>query len=96
MINVVRRAEGASIESALAITGALVRERVGAFEGAERSLLGSLAIQSAAGDDVQSYVRALRNWIAGFVNWLYESERYLEEKGSEVSAFGWVFMAVDN
>jgi hypothetical protein len=43
--------------------------------------------------DVRLYVRSLRDCIAGFINWMYETEMFFGGNGSEVRSFGWVFLA---
>jgi len=42
---------------------------------------------------LHSYVQALRNCIAGTINWAYETELYFGKKGDEIRAFGWVFLS---
>lgn len=79
-----------SLEDALAMAGNVFAQRVEAFLDVERALLP--AITDA--ENVRSYVQGLRDWVAGLVNWLYETERYFGEKGSEVRAFGWIFVPV--
>jgi hypothetical protein len=43
--------------------------------------------------DVRLYIRSLRDCIAGFINWMYETEMFFGVNGSEVRSFGWVFLA---
>ena len=42
--------------------------------------------------DIRLYVQGLRDCIAGFINWMYETELFFGDKGSEVRAFGWIFL----
>ena len=81
-----------SLSSALTYTGTLVKQNVATFLATEREFAacGELAMN----DDVGRYVRGLRDCIAGTVNWLYETERYLGTKGYEVRSFRWVFVPV--
>jgi hypothetical protein len=44
-------------------------------------------------DDVRLYTQGLRDIMIGTVHWLYETDLYFGEKGEEVRAFGWVFLA---
>jgi hypothetical protein len=44
-------------------------------------------------DDVSSYVQALRDCVAGTINWVYETELYFGKKGDEIRTFGWVFLS---
>lgn len=87
-----------SLEDALATAGNIFNQRVEALLDVERALLRELpAITDAEKENegnIRSYVQGLRDWVAGFVNWLYETERYFGEKGSEVRAFGWIFVPV--
>jgi len=41
---------------------------------------------------VQDYITRLKDYIAGTINWLYETELYFGKKGSEIRTFGWVFI----
>ncbi|KIJ58608.1 hypothetical protein HYDPIDRAFT_102325 [Hydnomerulius pinastri MD-312] len=92
LVTVLMRERSASLDSALVFAGTLIKQSVDAFLEAEHELLSS----SDLGTDreVQRYVLGLRDWIAGSVNWLYETQRFLGEKGSEVRTFGWVFVPV--
>ncbi|KAG6333344.1 hypothetical protein ID866_5750 [Astraeus odoratus] len=92
LIMVFRKVEKLSLEDALTRAGTVVKERVDAFLDVEHTFLQSLEDGHESINDVQSYVQGLRDWVSGFVNWLYETERYLGKKGSEVRAFGWVFL----
>ncbi|KIM60286.1 hypothetical protein SCLCIDRAFT_1217071 [Scleroderma citrinum Foug A] len=96
IITVLRRTETLPLEGALALAGTLTKERVDAFMDTERIILESLVTASQPTNmDVRSYIQGLRDWVAGFVNWLYETNRYLGEKGCEVRAFGWVFIPLN-
>jgi hypothetical protein len=43
------------------------------------------------GRDVDRYVQGLRDFIAGSVNWLYETQLFFGDRGEQVRMFGWVF-----
>ncbi|KAH7886548.1 isoprenoid synthase domain-containing protein, partial [Phlebopus sp. FC_14] len=90
------------LDGALVLAGTLVQQSVDAFLDSERALLAhvrqsQVQHQRERGGtwDVERYVRGLRNWVAGFVNWLYESRVYFGDKGMEVRTFGWVFVPVE-
>lgn len=68
----------------------LVKQSVEAFLATEEALLS--VPEFAADHEIRRYLRGLRDWIAGFVNWLYETQLFLGEKGNEVRTFGWVFI----
>lgn len=94
-LNVLSVIESGSLEGALVMAGNIVNQRVNAFLDVERALLQGLTMDTQSGNEsIRSYVQGLRDWVAGFVNWLYETERYFGDKGSEVRAFGWVFVPV--
>lgn len=42
--------------------------------------------------DLHSCVQALKDCVAGTVNWVYETELYFGKKGEEIRTFGWVFL----
>lgn len=42
--------------------------------------------------DITSYAQALRDCVAGTINWVYETELYFGKKGEEIRTFGWVFL----
>ncbi|KAI6102762.1 isoprenoid synthase domain-containing protein [Pisolithus croceorrhizus] len=96
-LNVLSIIESGSLEDALATAGHIVSQRVNAFIDVERALLEGLPTDTSEKENegIRSYVQGLRDWVAGFVNWLYETERYFGEKGSEVRAFGWIFVPVN-
>lgn len=41
---------------------------------------------------VRDYITRLKDCIVGTLNWLYETELYFGNKGSEIRTFGWVFV----
>jgi len=81
------------LECAVSAAGALVKQSVNAFVTTEEAVLS--VPDFATDHEVRRYLRGLREWIAGFVNWLYETRLFLGEKGNEVRAFGWVFVPVE-
>lgn len=92
IITVLMKDRNSSFGSALAYVGTLVKQSADAFLATERQFVACAVMN----DDTRRYVRGLRDCIAGSVNWLYETERYLGTKGNEVRAFGWVFVPVLN
>lgn len=92
IVTVLMRERNVPLECAVSSAGVLVKQSVDAFVATEEALLS--VSEFAADHEVRRYLRGLRDWIAGFVNWLYETELYLGEKGNEVRAFGWVFVPV--
>ncbi|KAL4062649.1 isoprenoid synthase domain-containing protein [Scleroderma yunnanense] len=97
VVTVLRSTETLSLEGALAVAETTTRKKVDAFVDVERTVLENLATASQPiSMDVRSYIQGLRDWVSGFVNWLYETHRYLGEKGSKVRAFGWVFIPVNS
>ncbi|KAI6029988.1 isoprenoid synthase domain-containing protein [Pisolithus marmoratus] len=95
-LNVLSIIESGSLEDALAIAGNIVNQCINAFLDVERALLQGLTMDTEKENEgIRRYVQGLRDWVAGFVNWLYETERYFGEKGSEVRAFGWIFVPVN-
>ncbi|KAF9236127.1 isoprenoid synthase domain-containing protein [Melanogaster broomeanus] len=92
IVTILMKERNASLESALTSAGTLVKQSVDAFVMTEETLLSSLDL--CAGREARRYIQGLRDWVAGFVNWLYETELFLGEKGNEVRMFGWVFVPV--
>jgi hypothetical protein len=90
IVTVLMKDRNCSFGSALAYVGTLVKQKADAFLATEQQF----AACAVMNDDTRRYVRGLRDCIAGSVNWLYETERYLGTKGNEVRAFGWVFVPV--
>ncbi|KAG1834337.1 isoprenoid synthase domain-containing protein [Suillus subalutaceus] len=90
IVTVLMKDRNCSFGSALAYIGTLVKQTADAFLATERQFAACGVIN----DDTRRYVRGLWDCIAGSVNWLYETERYLGTKGNEVRAFGWVFVPV--
>ncbi|KAG1756953.1 isoprenoid synthase domain-containing protein [Suillus occidentalis] len=90
IVTVLMKDRKCSFGSALAYVGTLVKQSADAFLATERQFVACAVMN----DDTKRYVRGLRDCIAGSVNWLYETERYLGTKGNEVRAFGWVFVPV--
>ena len=82
-----------SFGGALSYVGILVKQSAEAFLSTERELAACVD-PILKNDDTKRYVHGLRDCIAGTVNWLYETERYLGTKGNEVRSFGWVFVPV--
>lgn len=93
IITVLMKDRNCSFGSALAHVGTLVKQSADAFLATERQFAACVD-PAVMNDDTRRYVRGLRDCIAGSVNWLYETERYLGTKGNEVRAFGWVFVPV--
>jgi hypothetical protein len=83
---------GCSFGGALTYVGTLVKQNVETFLATEREF--AACAELAMNDDTRRYVRGLRDCIAGSINWLYETEKYLGTKGYEVRSFGWVFVPV--
>ncbi|KAG1729305.1 isoprenoid synthase domain-containing protein [Suillus paluster] len=92
IVSVLMKERNCSFGSALIHVGTLVKQSADAFLANEH--LFDACVDLAMNDDTRRYVKGLRDCIAGTVNWLYETERYLGTKGSEVRAFGWVFVPV--
>lgn len=92
IVTILMKERNAPLESAVSAAGALVRQSVEAFVATEEAVLS--VPDFAADHEIRRYLRGLRDWIAGFVNWLYETQLFLGEKGNEVRAFGWVFIPV--
>ncbi|KAG1840018.1 isoprenoid synthase domain-containing protein [Suillus tomentosus] len=90
IVTVLMKDRNCSFGSALAYVGTLVKQSADGFLATERQFAACAVMD----DDTRRYVRGLRDCIAGSVNWLYETERYLGTKGNEVRAFGWVFVPV--
>jgi hypothetical protein len=42
--------------------------------------------------DIRLYIQGVRDCVAAFVNWMYETELFFGKKGSEVRSFGWIFL----
>jgi Terpene synthase family 2, C-terminal metal binding len=42
--------------------------------------------------DIRLYVQGVRDCVAAFINWMYETELFFGKKGSEVRSFGWIFL----
>ena len=40
---------------------------------------------------VKRYIQALKDYIIGIINWVYETELFFGKRGGEIRAFGWVF-----
>ncbi|KAH7926001.1 terpenoid synthase [Leucogyrophana mollusca] len=92
IVNVLMKERGISLAAALMQAGTLVQQSIDAFLAAERALPSWR--DHTVDADMRFYVQGLRDWIAGSVNWYYESERYFGDKGNEVRMFGWVFLPV--
>ncbi|OAX40003.1 terpenoid synthase [Rhizopogon vinicolor AM-OR11-026] len=92
IVTVLMRERKCSFGGALSCAGTLVKQNVETFLATEREFAACADL--ATNDDTRRYVRGLRDCIAGTVNWLYETERYLGTKGYEVRSFGWVFVPV--
>ena len=41
--------------------------------------------------NVKRYIQALKDYIVGVINWVYETELFFGKRGGEIRAFGWVF-----
>ena len=52
----------------------------------------SLTARTCGNEDAVTIASAMRDCIIGFVNWIYESERYFGKQYEEVAKFGWIFM----
>ncbi|KAF8435388.1 terpenoid synthase [Boletus edulis BED1] len=92
IVTILMRERNVPLECAVSAAGMLVKQSVEAFLATEEALL--LVPDFAADHEVRRYLRGVRDWIAGSVNWLYETQLFLGEKGNEVRAFGWVFIPV--
>lgn len=92
IVTILMRERNVPLECAVSSAGTLVKQSVDAFVVTAEALL--LVPDFAADHEVRRYLRGLREWIAGFVNWLYETQLFVGEKGNEVRAFGWVFIPV--
>lgn len=92
IVTILMRERNVPLECAISAAGTLVRQSVEAFVTTEDTLLS--VPDFAADHEVRQHLRGLRDWIAGFVNWLYETQLFLGEKGIEVRTFGWVFIPV--
>jgi hypothetical protein len=88
IVTILMKDRKCSFGSALAYVGTLVKQCVDAFLATDCRFAACTVMD----DDTRRYVRGLRDCIAGSVNWLYETERYLGTKGNEFRAFGWVFV----
>lgn len=51
-----------------------------------------LTARPGENEDAIMVANAMRDCIAGFIHWVYESERYFGKRYEEVAKFGWVFM----
>ena len=40
---------------------------------------------------VKRYIQALKDYIVGIINWVYETELFFGKRGGEIRGFGWVF-----
>jgi hypothetical protein len=54
--------------------------------------LGTSAAVNSLDRDAQRYIQGMRDWIAGWGHWVYETEEYFLGNGEEVKAFGWLFL----
>ncbi|OCH87016.1 terpenoid synthase [Obba rivulosa] len=70
--------------------GALIKDMMDMFHANEQTLLSEHAVR--LNPDVRRYVQGLRDWIVGFMHWIYNTERFFGESAEEVRAFGWVFL----
>ena len=53
----------------------------------------SLALESnTTATTTKRYIEALKDCLVGTLHWAYETELFFGKKGSEVRAFGWVFV----
>jgi len=92
IVTILMKERNIPLECAVSAAGTLVKQSVEAFVATAEALLS--VPDFAADYEVRQYLRGLRDWIAGFVNWLYETQLFLGERGNEVRAFGWVFIPV--
>jgi len=74
--------------------GALIRDTMDMFLANEQAILSESATR--LNPDIRRFAQGLRDWIVGFIHWIYETERFFGESAEEVRAFGWVFLPPPN
>jgi hypothetical protein len=52
----------------------------------------TLTARTCNTEDAVTVANAMRDCIAGFIHWIYESEHYFGKRHEEVANFGWIFM----
>ena len=89
IVTVVMTEKRYTAQGAVCFAGNLVKQTISNFVENER-------MRPAFGDweeEVQAFVRGLRNCIVGTLHWLYETDRYFGETGEDVRSSGWVFVS---
>ncbi|KAF8229233.1 terpenoid synthase [Tricholoma matsutake] len=96
LISILMTHNGLSIQGALNLAGIYIKDLFDLFVVNERMLLGAQTPHHerdhASLGDITSYAQALRDCVAGTINWVYETELYFGKKGEEIRTFGWVFL----
>ncbi|EPS95410.1 hypothetical protein FOMPIDRAFT_1132512 [Fomitopsis schrenkii] len=92
---VIKAERRATLQSAIAAVGALVKKTVGVFLENKQLLSDSAKLHAfglCVDADVWQYVRGMRDCIVGLIYWLYERDRSFSEAGDKVRDLGWVFL----
>jgi len=87
---VIMAEQGLTLPGAVTQCGTLIRQAVEAFLATEQDLPSFEDPQ--VDREVRSYVRGLRECIAGSINWMYESQRYFGDRPEDVRNLRWVFV----
>ena len=81
MIVVMMRHHGMALQEAVDFVGDLCKKSVDRFNE-DRARLPSWGPEIDA--QVQVYVQGLADWVAGYLHWSFDSERYFGKKGGQI------------
>ncbi|KAF9653590.1 hypothetical protein BDM02DRAFT_3182601 [Thelephora ganbajun] len=84
------KGRGFILQAAVNDTRRSIQSEVGKFVHNYKSLTA----HTCDNEDAVTVANAMRDCIAGFIHWIYESERYFGKRYEEVSKFGWVFTGI--
>ena len=79
--------QGLTLQAAVSDIRRDIQSEVGKFIRGRKSLTTG----ACDNEDVVTVANTMRDCIAGFIHWIYESERYFGKRYEEVGKFGWVF-----
>jgi hypothetical protein len=89
LVIVLAHHDGCTVDAASQRVNSLLTERLEAFFGAERRLCDSLDVLGISGpqqEQVEWWIRSLRTWMRGHLDWGLETPRYQERQVATTSA----------
>lgn len=75
------------LQTAVGQATEILRVQLQSFVSAANS-----STKQTASQDEKRYIQGLRDCVAGWAHWVYETERYFQKNVEDVKEFGWVFL----